>query len=205
MARIVDYQSLKDSIQSTVDNDDPVFVDYIDNCIQYAEDTVNRELRTMNQVQEWSTAVSGEFTALPSDFMGFERVTISANGKDYPLSYGSPYNLSLRDEAMSGPPMYYTVVNNQLQVNPPPDTSHNISALYWERIPALTPLNTTNWLVEQYPLVYLSGALSDAFMFVMDDQRATSWSQRFMSGVQSMEADDLRKTESGSTLTVRLA
>ena len=49
---------------------------------------------------------------------------------------------------------------------------------YFQKIPALTDAAATNWLLTAHPDLYLFGALVEAEMFGVNDERAPLWKAR---------------------------
>jgi len=204
MARITDYQTLKDAINAVVDNDSAPMQAYIDVCIQSVEKRIDYLLRTEHQEETWDTVINTEYTDLPDGFLGFRRIIIERGGVEFALQVESTDTITARNFEAAGTPAYYAIVNNQIQVYPSPDTDYTIKAVYWKEVTPLDDINTTNWLVTRFPMVYLHGALAKAHLFLMDQNQANVDEQLFMSGVSGINDDSKQKLWRGSPLTSRI-
>ena len=84
-------------------------------------------------------------------------------------------------------------------VTPTPSGATSLSIDYYQRIPALTSSNTTNWLLTDHPHLYLYTSLLHATPFLMDDARYQVFnntvSQQVMASVKSQQTlalDDVK-------------
>ena len=57
-----------------------------------------------------------------------------------------------------------------LRLLPVPDGSYTLRMEYYQKIPALSDSNTSNWLLEKHPDVYLHSALFYANKFLRDPE-----------------------------------
>jgi len=169
--------------------------------IRLAESTLNDVLRSADMVTQ-STAVtitSGRAT-LPSDALEIVYAQV-ASTDDEPLEQVTPQQLTMlrrtrtRDAAN---PRFFAVIGRDIVVTPTP-SSGSIDVDYYQRIPALTDSNTTNWLLDDAPHMYLYTSLLHATPFLMDDARYQVFnntvSQQVMAAVKSnttLSLDDLK-------------
>lgn len=182
---ISDYSSLVDKIKlwldrgSELDNLIPTF-------IGNTEGHLNRTLRTpeMEMVAE-VTAVGGGFT-LPLDCLQVRG--LSARGR--PLRNTSPGALAgtyrAHDGAYrAGPALAFALTGRQVQVAPLSDAPLTLS--YWQRIPALTLTQPTNWLLDNHADIYLFGALFHAETYTPNPEAAAYWSALFDAAVGTLQ------------------
>lgn len=179
------YANLKTELASWTNRGD--LTTPIDTFIDLFEAWANRGLR-VRQMEAEANAPASEYLELPADFLEMRDIQFQANPRRQ-LQYVTPQYADIYDSSgASGTPAFYTLVGNQIRLVPAPDSTTNVRISYWQAIPALSGSQTTNWLLRDYPDVYLYGSLIHARMYIHDPQLAgfieSGW-QRAMSEVQS--------------------
>jgi hypothetical protein len=145
------------------------------------------------------------YYGLPADFKALRDVNYTSNERPgaYSLEYINPKQANDADRIENLRTCYYTIVADQLRLIPPPGTG-SIELVYMRKLPALTENQTTNWLSEDYPEVYIFGLLVEISSFVKSAEAATLWEQRFMESLTSLQDDDSMSRWSGTPLTVKV-
>lgn len=169
--------------------------------IALAESTLNDVLRSADMVTSTTAAITSGRATLPADALEIVYVQV-ADTEDEPLEQIAPQQLTMlrrtrtRDAAN---PRFYAIIGRQLVVTPTPSGSLSLDLDYYQRIPALTSSNTTNWLLTDAPHVYLYTSLLHATPFLMDDARYQVFnntvSQQVMAAVKSQQTlsfDDIK-------------
>ena len=169
--------------------------------IRLAESTLNDVLRQADMITQSTgiTITSGRAT-LPADALEIVYAQVGST-EDEPLEQISPQQLTMlrrtrtRDAAN---PRFYAIIGRQIVVTPTP-SSGTLDIDYYQRIPALTGSNTSNWLLDDAPHVYLYTSLLHATPFLMDDARyqvfQNTVSQQVMASVKSQQTlalDDMK-------------
>jgi len=169
--------------------------------IRLAESTLNDVLRQADMVTQSTgiTITSGRAT-LPTDALEVVYAQVGST-EDEPLEQVSPQQLTMlrrtrtRDAAN---PRFFAIIGRQIVVTPTP-SSGTLDIDYYQRIPALTTSNTSNWLLDDAPHVYLYTSLLHATPFLMDDARyqvfQNTVSQQVMASVKSQQTlslDDVK-------------
>jgi hypothetical protein len=169
--------------------------------IRLAESTLNDVLRQADMITQSTgvTITSGRAT-LPADALEVVYAQVGST-EDEPLEQISPQQLTMlrrtrtRDAAN---PRFFAIIGRQIVVTPTP-SSGTLDIDYYQRIPALTTSNTTNWLLDDAPHVYLYTSLLHATPFLMDDARyqvfQNTVSQQVMASVKSQQTlslDDVK-------------
>lgn len=169
--------------------------------IRLAESTLNDVLRSADMVTQSTgvTITSGRAT-LPADALEIVYAQV-ASTDDEPLEQITPQQLTMlrrtrtRDAAN---PRFFAIIGRDIVVTPTP-ASGSIDIDYYQRIPALTSSNTTNWLLDDAPHMYLYTSLLHATPFLMDDARYAVFnstvSQQVMAAVKSnttLSLDDMK-------------
>jgi hypothetical protein len=83
------------------------------------------------------------------------------------------------------------------------DGNATIAGVLYQRIPALSATNLSNWLLTEAPSAYLFGAMREAFDYVRDDGERDRWAARFEQVILELNGADSRDRLAGS-LQVRV-
>lgn len=123
--------------------------------IALAEAHFNRTLRVPDMEASVSQSVSAATVALPSDFLSAREVYVDA-ATDIVLEPLTPWALrAAYPTADSGTPVAYTIKSENIVLAPPPSAATTLVLNYYQKIPALTASNETNWLITDHPDLYL--------------------------------------------------
>lgn len=158
--------------------------------ITLCEQRLNTILRTRQMEAVTSlTPVDGVCT-LPADYLEWRKVVAKTSPRAN-LDYADP---SFVDDRFpfreAGYPRFFTLVGSSLSVYPV--TASDIELTYYQKIPALSESNTTNWLLTAFPSVYLYGALGEASIFIGNEERLATWARLFEQAVAGVKDADRR-------------
>lgn len=173
----------------------------VDDFISLAEAEFNRRLRTLEMEATAYSVLTGDKVAVPADFMGLRSIVI--DGSTVPLEYLPPADLF--DNTMTGVPEFYTIVDGMFQFRPSP-ASGTCRIVYTQKIPTLSAVNTTNWLMTKWPDLYLFSALAQAEFYGWNDARLPVIKQRIeeifaqIEGAVNEERFGGRRLITGSTV-----
>ena len=125
---------------------------------------------TVIQPKDDGSGDADPFVALPDDFLDMRYVTESSAPTNPPLEYVTPQGLIQEETTNPGELRVYTISNQSIRL---PEgvievDETQIEMGYYEKIPALTDSEPTNWLLEKSPRVYLYGALTFAPLLLKD-------------------------------------
>lgn len=202
---ITNYTNLQSTIADYLNRDDltsviPVF-------IQLAEAQMNRDIRHY-EMEARSTAVQDagdEYMQVPSTWLENIRAHVQGGGTT-PLDLISRAAMADKragKEDTSGRPEYYCMADGQFQLYPTPDDEYTIELLFYEKIPALAT-NSTNWLLEEYPDVYLYGSLIHSAPYLQEDERSAVWAQLYAAAAKRLNESSEQARMSGSGLTLKV-
>lgn len=168
--------------------------------IALAEAEFNRRLRVrdMETAIPSTALVSGEYT-LPADFEAMKYLKADTSPPQTLLLTTQEYLADKPDQA--GTPLYFAISGIKAICWP---TSGNIKGVYYAKIPALTSLNTTNWLMTKHPDLYLFAVLEQAAIYTRDTMLEGVMSQRTERLIASINSDSKSAEISGGPLTVRV-
>ena len=187
--------TLKSGIADFLNRDD--LTDVIPTFIDMAEGQINRDVRHWKMETTSQQAVNDDFALLPTDWLETKNVQyypdINDITKFHPLEYLSQNALDERkmnSENKIGEPQYYTFSANagagQFILFPQPKarTDDKIVLSYLQKL----NIQSNNWLLTDYPDVYLYGSLIHAAIYLKDDERLALFSQMYGAAVQRVNA-----------------
>ena len=197
------YADLQTSIAGYLARSD--LTSQIPDFIRLSELRLRRDLRIRQMLKSVTTAtVAADNTVeLPSDFLEVRDLFIVGNPVQ-PLTYYSPsaFNRNARTWEV-GKPRDYTVLANDFQLAPIPDTVYTVQMLYFAAPAFLSNTNTTNVFLANTPDALLYGALLEAAPWLMDDARLNTWGSLFDRAMASITRSDEQGQYSGVPLSIR--
>jgi hypothetical protein len=213
VTQIIDYPSLQAAVTEYLARDqDTTLLERIPTFIQLAEAKINRQL-FVRQMEHRSTAVvdtasiEPEFISLPADFQSMRRVRLASIKGKPSLEFKSGVQIDEFRFAISnvaGPPRYFTVFGNEIELAPTPDAAYTIEMIYRQSIPPLA-INSTNWLLALAPDLYLYGALLESAPYIKEDGRIQTWGLGFGSALNDLNNLGLTSTFNAGPMTVRIS
>jgi hypothetical protein len=191
---ITTYDELKASIANWLNRDDLTAV--IPDFIALAEAQIARDIRHWRQEKRVTTSVNEQYENLPNDWLEMIQIQLTAGGS---LQAISASELQGRKEVSltANKPKYYRLTSDQIELYPAPDQPYEASMQYYARVPALSDAETFNWILTEYPDIYLYGSLVHAAPYLADDQRITVWASLYKSAVDALNKDSTNSRVSG--------
>ena len=174
---------------------------FIDN----AEAELNRMVRHRKMIKRVTANISAHFTTLPADWL--EAVNVQLNTD--PLTLLRQVTLETADQYRenngdtTGTPQFYAIVGETLELVPRPSAEVTLELTYYSKIPALSETNTSNWLIEEYPDLYLYAVAKQACIFLMDDERLTTYAALYTAQLNALQDEQERVKFAGGSLTVK--
>lgn len=194
------YSDLKAEIASWLNRSDLTAT--IPTLIQLAEVQLNADLTSrFMEVKASLPVTAGVSTVdLPTDLLDVKRLQV-VGSPNRVLIYRSPDEIAQDNAAnQAGMLETFSVFGNTLELAPIPDSDCTLELLYYQKIPALSDSNPTNWLLTNWPNAYLFGALLQAQPFLMNDERIPVYQSLYRQAVEGLNVVDWY---SGSTMRVR--
>lgn len=189
MASFDNYTSLQATLREWLVRENKTFLPdaALQSFIFLCEKYLDRRLRTRWQENTNDNfSLAGEFTSLPADHIGTRSLSLKTQTQRATLRYVTPTQFDDEfSQVASGMPAAYTIVAGQYRVVPAPSSGTVTRLIYWKRIPPLN-INSTNWLLENYPQAYLYGSLYHAEPYLKNDERIMIWKQMLEDTVQSI-------------------
>ena len=92
---------------------------------------------------------------------------------------------------------------SKLELAPVPDAVYNINLYYYQKIPALVS-NSTNWLLTNFPQIYLFGSLVASEAWLGNDAAISKWGSLYDNAIQKLQGSVDRNKYGGSALSVKV-
>lgn len=173
---IATYAELKTAIAGWLKRDD--LTAQIPDFIRLAESRINT--LSMLRPQEVETSLTSvpsvDTVSLPSDYkspLALWLVDINPRQRlDMVLPTEQPYTTT------PSRPLYWSIDGTNLRFQAPADGAYPLKFRYEQKF-ALSDSTATNYLLTNYPDVYLFGSLVEAFSYALDEQRSAVWDNRF--------------------------
>lgn len=195
------YDELKASIAAWLRRSD--LTSAIPDFIALAEAQMNRRLRVRPMVARATASLGDEYSAAPSDFIAPISLTLDADPV-IPLEYVSPERIvqleAMEWEGRQGRPAFWSIVGTEFRFYPAPEAAYTGELTYWQKIPALSDSNTSNWVLENHPDAYLYGALLQSAPYLRSDDRISAWSPLYLQAIADIE----RAYAVSNTTTLRM-
>jgi hypothetical protein len=154
---ITSYSALVDAITDRMN--DSSLSTYAPEFIQMAEAMFNRRL--FNKDAEGSATIAADDTIpLPSDYAALRSLHLDDYG---PLTQLSPDDFQARwADDTEAQPENYAIMGGVIHLGPRPDSAYTVTMTYVRKLTGLSEGDTTNWLLEAHPDLYLYGSLIHA-------------------------------------------
>ena len=201
------FTELKDALADWLDRSD--LTDRIPDFITLAEARLNRDvrIRPMEVRSSMETTAGQRYFNLPGGYLQMRNMQINSNPIT-PLEYITPEMLDrLYGSDTTGKPKAYTLIGDEIQLAPIPDSDYTVEMAFYEKF---TPLGdgtsgtvTSNWLTTNAPDVLLYGSLLEAEPFIKNDERIALWLNAYNGAVKKIQDADARDRHSGSAMRIR--
>lgn len=186
--------NLKTAIQNEADIDDTAFTNAIDDFILRAEVKVNRKvrLREMEQLAYKTytanaTTIEDRRVSVPSDYVEiislWSKVATGTDSTFARRNYVSPVHMP---EYYDSSELVWTL-RKEIEFNIAVSQDHEVMIHYLKRWDLANEATGKNWLLTNYPDVYLYGALAESEMFMVDDKRVAGWKGLFEQALGELE------------------
>lgn len=159
---------------------------------------------------------SDRFIAVPPDLKAMRDFVLTGTDPDIVLEYVPPAEYSSRFSlAETGKPTNYTIIGDEFKVGKTPDSAYALEVNYYAKITTAGPTsklaeqkplsdsNTTNWILENQPDIYLFGALTVANHFSIPGVDVSRYPALYERAVGKAIQADKKRMAPRSTRRVR--
>lgn len=189
MSEITDYSSLKTEMMSWY-KDRTDLAGFADTIIDLSEAYFNLKLRCREMETTTSLTPSSNVCTLPSDYIEYKRVVEKASTRRRLEYITEDAADSLYPSRTAGLSNHFMIIGSNLTALPL--SSNNIELTYYQKIPALTAANTTNWLLTKLPNLYLHCCMMYAAEVAEDDAKMAKEAPLVERFVELLQAADNR-------------
>jgi hypothetical protein len=187
------YGELKTAVASWLNRTDLTTV--IPDFVTLGESDIRIDMRCQAMEQFSSGTLTGETLAHPTRYL--EAKTLFVNGNEYAYLTPRQYQ-SLGDDATNS---VFTSIGQSLYVKSGVSgTSYKL--VYYQSFAAFSGDSDTNWLLTNYPDIYLSAACRHGAHYLKDSDEESKWAARYAGGVTRVMLQQ-RKAEAVGQLQVR--
>jgi len=197
---LANFTDLKASVADFLNRSDLTSV--IPDFVTMAEAEFNRTLRVREMSIRTQGQIDGQYVKLPDDFLGMRNIDLMTDPVT-PMTYKNLQNLDIhRAGDATGKPIYYSIIQNNIEFAPVPDGTYTLEIVYYQRIPTLSVNITTNWLLDNHPDAYLYGTLQHSAPYLHDDERVGIWAGKYQQVIEQITTSDEKAKFSGSTPSI---
>ena len=187
MARITDYDSLVDAIVDRMN--DSAMEALAPEFIQFSEAMFNSRLSNLD-AEGTATIDTDDTIPLPTDYKELRSVHLDDYG---PLEQLSPDDFQTRwADDSEAQPENYAIFGGVIHLGPRPDDTYTVTMTYVRTLTGLDASNTTNWLLEKRPDLYLYAALAEAEARGWNNEQAMFYNGRVEGIIAEMNMADAR-------------
>jgi hypothetical protein len=195
------YANLQTAIADFLNRDDLTAT--IPDFITLAEAQMQRDIEHWRMEKRSEVALTDRYTALPDDFVKPLRLyVVGANRALTPITQSEMQDKRYSNADAAGTECFYSITAGEIEIFPSP-SSGTLELYYVSKIPVLSDANTTNWLLDEAPGVYLYGALSQSAPYLKDDERLIIWSTLYSNAVNALNQASMDAKWGGQKLKLR--
>lgn len=196
---ITTYSELQTAIANWTHRTD--LTNQIPDFIRLAEDVIYADLdsRQQDAVQTYTTTAGVETVALTSNFIEFKSLSFSSSTPHGTIDYRTPdqYKQEFQYDD-SGIPRVYTIIGSNMYLQPVPDDVYTLIGIEEDRVTSLSNSNPTNFLLTNFPQVYLAASMVQALIFTKDDPGV--WQKAYEKAMNGVVINDWAN---GATMQVK--
>jgi len=202
---VTNYGELKSTIADFLNRSDLTSV--IPTFIDFAEAEFNRNLRVRQMVLRAEAQIDARFSAVPADFIEAKDLVIVTTNPVQPLEFITQQEMAQNRNTTytaASTPKYFSVVGGQFEFVPTPDQQYSLEMSYFAKIDALSDDADTNWLLTDYPDIYLYTSLMHSAPYLKDDERIGVWAQLAAKAREELISRDASSSFNGSTPRIKI-
>lgn len=173
----MDYSELQSTVLDWLNR--PDLTDAVVGFIADAEARLNRDTRLGGLTVSVPFTINADALALPDDLRAIN--SWSYDGTTY---YGEIETVDggslarLRGQYRDGAPRYVAIMDRKAYFAPVPTAEYDTVLSYFLRVPALSDVAPTNWLLDEHQDIYRLAALVESAPYLQDDARLPMWERQ---------------------------
>ena len=169
-----------------------------------------RDLRGHLRLQKRDTAfsITGEYVAAPSDFLEVVSFVITSTTQPFAMSFLPNDTANDTYGGVQDIPQHFTLVGSSSNVenfrfSPPPNGTYTATLEYYARLTFFANDAATNWILTDYPNLYLYGSLYHAFKYMKDPNMAADMLRDYGEVLALLKKAGNKARWGGNGMTVR--
>lgn len=196
---LANYMDLQAAVTNWIHRSD--LASMIPDFIALAEKRINGDLnaRLQDTVATLSTTAGTSTVLVPADMIDIRSLVLLSSPNTV-LDYLTPDQFNTQYAyQLTGSPRAFTVIGGSIYLGPIPDAVYPVQMTYRAQLPSLAT-NGTNYLMTQYPAVYLNATMVEALDYIRDLEKHALWKTKYLESIATVNSVDWY---SGSTMRVR--
>lgn len=194
------YNQLVTNINNYVIQISQNFTDTLPTFIANAEARLNREINSQNltKIVNLNGTPGSPYITKPNDWAITRSLGLFYGNGSFQLLEKKTFPF-MRDywpnpNIVTNLPLYYMEVNqSQFYVAPTPNNTFDFQLLYQFRVPTLSVSTQTNIFTDFYEDILLYSALTEAYAFIMDQERTIFWEAAYQQRLEAINAQGMRE------------
>jgi len=200
---ITTYAELQTAVKNWLDRTSTEITSRAPEFIALAEAKLNRDLRVRPMEVVGSDTMSSGAISLPADWLAYKSIWYTYSGSRVELINMAPQEFNRFDTGTTDYPSGYYIAASSVYFGPStPNSDYTVGYIYYQKIPALTDSNTTNWLLTSHPDIYLYGSLLEAAPYLKEYPEIQLWMTAFGAVIEQLKQSD-RDVMSGAPMRMR--
>lgn len=196
----MDYNTLKNQIQSYANRDDKAFIEQIPNFIEQGINRLYSEAKNIG----WEVVITGDValnaTTVPKPAGWLETISLELYSADQTFSkflFPRSYEFCKSywpNQTLTSEPQFYSYLDayKDFFISPTADKAYKYRLIYLG-IPIFNEYNTTNFLTLRYPRLLFYACMLEAMPFLKDDERLGSFEQLYASSLSDINKDSANR------------
>ncbi|OQW38091.1 MAG: hypothetical protein A4E20_04775 [Nitrospira sp. SG-bin2] len=148
------------------------------------------------ETRDQAFTISSELTALPTGFREFRSVQRTAPTSGPMELYTPSVAAKTYDRSDSDTPLFYMIEGGQIRTVP--GGGATLEIVYYADLDDFSADGETNWILTNYPGIYLFGSLKNLAPYIGHDERVPVWEKEFERLLTVMQVEDRKASWSGA-------
>jgi hypothetical protein len=172
-------------------------------CIQLAEARIRNDILIRRMELPRHGVFNGAVIFLPEDCEAVQRLMYYVGEREVSIPYVSVLSVEHLTSSV-GDPIGYTLTDQAIMLYPTPVAARQYTLYYIPFVADLTPTNTTNWLLDRSPNVYLFASCLEAAGYLQDEQLEVKFEARYRQALDALfNASERQRMPSNTPLIAR--
>lgn len=188
---LANYSELKTEVEAFSHRTD--LTAKMDTFCLLAESVINKDLRTLDMEKRLEVEFDDPFYSLPADYLEMRAIHLENSGARCPIKQYTPQQLDRLYSRATGTAGGFAIHGGEIELRPAPSVTSTVDGeiSYFARVPTLTT-NSTNDILTNFPLIYLSSMLIQLSLYLQDDDEIGKWM-----GVYDSQINEANKSSQG--------